>query len=190
MKTTFTDYQGNMMTKTNLIEDTDIPAIDCADINAVLAAHYEASAKSDYSDEVAATISAIASTSTIFTADCSSFEDKINNAAAIFDFKMSIGSTTTAPSTFDPLFCLEPVSFQVNLDDLDSIIDEISSTSATIKATMAGRPNGVTAKHLSKVWKIDVETAKRTIEVTTQLRQHEADASLSRNYSTNDRMLY
>jgi hypothetical protein len=54
---------------------------------------------------------------------------------------------------------------------------------------MAGHPNGVTAKHLSKVWKIGVKTAKRTVEVTTQLRQHEADASLSRNYSTNDRML-
>jgi hypothetical protein len=77
----------------------------------------------------------------------------------------------------------------VNLDDLDSIIDAISSTSATIKATMAGRPKRVTAKHLSKVWKTDVDTAKRTIEVTTQLRQHEADASLSRNYSTNDRIV-
>jgi hypothetical protein len=68
---TFNDYQGNMMTspyiKTNLIEDTDIPAIDCADINAVLTAHYEASAKSNYSDEVAATISAIASTSLLKT---------------------------------------------------------------------------------------------------------------------------
>jgi hypothetical protein len=77
---TFTDYEGNMMTssyiKTNLIEEIDIPAIDCADINAVLAAHYEASAKSDYSDEAAATISAIASTSNILTADCCSFEDK------------------------------------------------------------------------------------------------------------------
>jgi hypothetical protein len=54
---------------------------------------------------------------------------------------------------------------------------------------MAGRPNVITATHLSKVWKIDVKTAKRTIEVTAQLRQHEADATLSRNYSTNDRML-
>jgi hypothetical protein len=81
------------------------------------------------------------------------------------------------------------VSFQVDLDDLESMIEDISASSADIKATMAGRPNGVTAKHLSKVWKIDVETAKRSIEVTTQLRQHEADASLSCNYSTDDRML-
>jgi hypothetical protein len=43
---------------------------------------------------------------------------------------MQIGSTTTVPSTFDPLLCPELVSFQVNLDDLDLIIDEISSTSA------------------------------------------------------------
>jgi hypothetical protein len=125
----------------------------------------------------------------MFTADCCSFEDKIHNAAAISGFKMSIGSTTTAPSTNDPLLSSEPVSFQVNLDDLDSIIDDISSTSANIQSTMDGRPNGVTAKHLSKVWKFDVKTAKRTIEVTTQLTQHEADPSLSRNYSTNDRML-
>jgi hypothetical protein len=69
------------------------------------------------------------------------------------------------------------------------MIEDISASSADIKATMAGRPNGVTAKHLSKLWKIDVETAKRSIEVTTQLRQHEADASLSCNYSTDDRML-
>jgi hypothetical protein len=103
--------------------------------------------------------------------------------------KMSIGSTTTIPPIFDPLFCPAPVSFQVNVDDLDSIIDEISSTSATIKATMAGQRVGVTAKHLSKVWKIDLETAKRTIEVKTQLRQHEADASLSRIFFTNYRML-
>jgi multidrug resistance efflux pump len=102
---------------------------------------------------------------------------------------MSTGSTTTAPSTNDPLFSSDSVSFQVNLDNLDSIIDEISSTSANIQATMAGRPNGVTAKHLSKVWKIDAETAKRTFEVTRQLRQQKADASLSRNYSTNDRKL-
>jgi hypothetical protein len=102
---------------------------------------------------------------------------------------MSIGSTTTSPSTNGPLFSSEPVSFQVNLDDQDLIIDEISSTSANIQSTMAGCPNGVTAKNLSNVWKIDVETAKRTIEVTTQLRQHEADASLSKNYSINDCML-
>ena len=190
---TFTDYEGNMMTssyiKTNLIEDADVPAIDSGDVNAVLAAHFEASAKSDFNDDVAATISAITSTSHILSADCNSFEDKINNAAAISDFKMSIGSTNTVPPTEDPLFSPGPVSFQFDPDDLNSIIDEISSPGAIVKTAMVGSPTGVTAKHLSKVWKIDIETAKRTIEVTTQLRQHEADASLSRNYSTNDRMI-
>jgi hypothetical protein len=103
---------------------------------------------------------------------------------------MSIGSTHASQSIEpDDLFDTEPVSFQVDLNQLDSIIEDISATNADIKAAMAGKPNGVTAKHLSKVWKIDVDTAKRTIDVTTQLRQHDADASISRNYSTNDRML-
>jgi hypothetical protein len=41
----------------------------------VLAAHYEASAKSDYSDTIGASISAVASASHILTADCGSFEN-------------------------------------------------------------------------------------------------------------------
>jgi len=71
---TFTDYEGNMMTSSyiqnNLIEEQDIPAIDCADVNAVLAAHYEASAQSDFCDNVACTISAIASSSHIYCIQC------------------------------------------------------------------------------------------------------------------------
>jgi len=166
-----------------------IAAIDCADVKAVLAAHYEASAKSDYSDSIGASISTVTSMSHTLTTGCNSFENKVCNAAAISDFKMSIGSTSAIPPIEDDLFRSSPVSFQVDLDDLESMIEDISASSADIKATMVGRPTGVTAKHLPKVWKIDVETAKKTIEVTTQLRQHEADASLSRNYSTNDRML-
>jgi hypothetical protein len=135
----------------------------------VLAAHYEASAKSDYNDAIGASISAITSASHTLITDCASFENKVCNAAAISDFKMSIGSTTAIPPIKDDLFRSSPVSFQVDLDDLESMMEDISASSADIKATMAGRPNGVTAKHLSKVWKIDVKTAKRTIEVTTQL---------------------
>jgi hypothetical protein len=191
---TYTDFEGNMMdhkyVKNNLIDECDIPAIDCGDIDAVLAAHYEASVRSDFCDVIAANISAITDTAHTLKADCTSFEDKMNNAAAISDFKMSIGSTSAnACPVEEDLFITAPISFSVNLDELEEMIEGYTATSAEVRAAMAGRPNGVTAKHLSKVWKIDVETAKRTIDVTTQLRQHEADSSMSRNYSTNDRML-
>jgi hypothetical protein len=59
---TYTDFEGNMMNreyvKNNLIDECDVPAIDCGDIDAVLAAHYEASVRSDFCDVTAANISA------------------------------------------------------------------------------------------------------------------------------------
>ena len=56
-------------------------------------------------------------------------------------------------------------------------------------AAHAEKPTGLSADQLSKVWRIDLETAKRTIGVTTQKRSHSEQTEFSRNYSTNDRML-
>ena len=56
-------------------------------------------------------------------------------------------------------------------------------------ATNASRPCGVTPEHLSKVWRISTEDARRTIDTTTQTSVRTQDPTLSRNYSTNDHML-
>ena len=48
---------------------------------------------------------------------------------------------------------------------------------------------GVTAKHLSKIWRIDTSTAEQTIEVTSQLLKQEATDWMPRNFGTNDWML-
>jgi hypothetical protein len=58
-----------------------------------------------------------------------------------------------------------------------------------VAGTFASKSKGVDPDHLAKVWRIDHATAKRTIEVTTQLRKQPALDSLTRNYPTNDRML-
>ena len=47
-------------------------------------------------------------------------------------------------------------------------------------------PKGVTAGHLSKVWRISEEVAQRTLDVTTQLNKQDADTSFSRHFDTND----
>ena len=47
----------------------------------------------------------------------------------------------------------------INLDALISSVGE----------TAASKPTGVTAKNLGKVWCIDNKTAKKTLDVTTQL---------------------
>ena len=56
-------------------------------------------------------------------------------------------------------------------------------------ATNASRPRGVTPEHLSKVWRISTEDARRMMETTTQTSVWTQDPTLSCNYGTNDRML-
>jgi hypothetical protein len=53
----------------------------------------------------------------------------------------------------------------------------------------AETPMGITAEQLSKVWRISEENAKRALNVTMQLNKQDANASLSRRFGTNDRML-
>ena len=60
---------------------------------------------------------------------------------------------------------------------------------ASISAVTAGKPNGVSANHLAKLFSISHDDAARTLSVTTQLNRQAADSSLSRNFGTNDRML-
>ena len=70
-------------------------------------------------------------------------------------------------------------------------LDDVSEDESIFQssAAHAETPMGVTAEQLSKVWRISEETAKRTLNVTTQLNKQDANASLSRRFGTNDRML-
>ena len=67
----------------------------------------------------------------------------------------------------------------------DDVANELFETAAAHVDT----PKGVTAEHLSKVWRISHDDAKRTLEVTSQLNKQESDASLLRRFGTNDHML-
>ena len=56
-------------------------------------------------------------------------------------------------------------------------------------ATNTSRPHGVTPEHLSKVWHISLEDARRTIDTTTQTSVRTQNPTSSRNYSNNNCML-
>ena len=74
-----------------------------------------------------------------------------------------------------------------SLDDIltgEIDLDEIMASAAHAKPRRT-----VDAEHLSKIWRIDIETAKRTLDVTSQNVSRVANPSLSRNYATNDKML-
>ena len=79
----------------------------------------------------------------------------------------------------------EPISLMIDLNNIEQLIEILEAEVGAV----GSRAKGVTPQHLSKVWSIDIETAKRTIDVTTRLRKHENSGHLSRQYSTNDMML-
>ena len=73
-------------------------------------------------------------------------------------------------------------------------LGEVTRSKIDLDAYMASsahaRPRkNITAEHLSKVWRIDLDTAKRTLDVTSQNCTRTSDPSLSRNYVTNDKMI-
>ena len=96
-------------------------------------------------------------------------------------FRSSLGSMTGRASQPQknscPLFTTNPsiIDLGLNLD---------GNVSASAHCT-----RGVTPDHLSILWRIDIETTMKTLEITTLLRKHEVDDPLTKNFSTNNRML-
>ena len=133
-------------------------------------------------DQVRAVLSSVSN-----TLDVATFANAVSNAAATSKFKVSVGSTSMIPpDEEDDLWSnSEPISMMVDLNDL-----EASLTSLEAQLSAVGKAaKGVSAEHLSKVWSIDLDTAKKTIDLTTQLCKHGESDHLRRQYSTNDRML-
>jgi hypothetical protein len=70
-----------------------------------------------------------------------------------------------------------------------AINSAVAEAIGTISAIKAGNAGGVSAEHLSKIFRISNEEAERTLDATSQLNCQDANSSLARNFGTNDRML-
>ena len=108
-------------------------------------------------------------------------------------FAASIGSTNTLVSQYisdskpddnDSSSADDDMTFDLDSEGVQEQVEEFLS-----HVTNASRPHGVTPEHLSKVWHISTEDARRTIETTTQTSVQTQDPTLSRNYGANDCML-
>ena len=73
--------------------------------------------------------------------------------------------------------------------ELDDDTNEALLDNFMARTAQARKTRGVDPKHLSKIWRISHEDAQRTVDVTSQMSKPTDDPTLSRNYSTNDRML-
>ena len=72
----------------------------------------------------------------------------------------------------------DPMSGEIDLDDVFQA-----------GAAHAKPYRDINAEQLSKVWRIDLETAEKTLNIVSQNCARTGDPSMVRNYSTNDRML-
>ena len=109
--------------------------------------------------------------------------DALEERATIGRFAMSIGSTN---------ICFEDYLFDTMSENKDEpvCLGELYLDSYfTASATHAEAPKNISAEQFSKIWRIDLNQAKKTLDGTTQKCKRADDLSLSRNYSTNDRML-
>jgi len=64
-----------------------------------------------------------------------------------------------------------------------------SSIKSKISSISIDTPTGVSAEDLSKVFRIDLQVAKRTLQRTSQRLKRSKNVSLNRRYPSNDRML-
>ena len=142
----------------------------------------------------------------------------VQDKARVGNFMTAIGSTDVGESVFlsqesemdDEDVEMEDasISFTTGTDRLADILESVAEEGGSPRDISAdifaagvdiasvfassvgskGRP-AVDAKTLSKLWRIDLDAAKRTLEVTTQHQKRTENPKLSRNYGTGDRML-
>ena len=100
------------------------------------------------------------------------YSQAIRDHSAATSFAISCGSTSSQVS-----------HHQMNNFFIDGTME------ITVDGFTATKSKGIRPIGLTKFWGTDIKTARRTLEVTTQLRQQDSDSTLSCNFSTNDQML-
>ena len=75
----------------------------------------------------------------------------------------------------------------IGLKDVGALLED--PTIVKLLAVHAEQTKGVKRVDLAKVWQINVDTARRTLDIITQIKHREMDGNLYRNFSTNNSML-
>ena len=70
-----------------------------------------------------------------------------------------------------------------------SLSDEADVEAFFASAVHAGKLKGIDAETLSEVWRIDLETAKKTLDITSQNGNFADDTAFTKNQPTGDKMI-
>ena len=130
--------------------------------------------------------------------------DLLHDDGCVSRFKMSVGSTNPMSKEYldDASIGIALTEASTDVSDTEDSLKEnndlikqlIEQPDAVIDEVMASATHvrdhkSVSADMLSKIWRIDRDTAEKTLEITSQRISRSDAPSLSRNYPTNDRML-
>lgn len=201
------DWEGNMIEakhRTRILME-DIPDVDTDDmvISALESMRIDSTFENlepiGMDEDYAECVGAAAETDTVHVVlsevDANlnqvSLSEKLQERLKASEYAISVGATHAMPELTSFLFDDDDPggydSNDVSISEAVGFDDEELMEYFQVSATTASRPKGVSAEHLSKVWRIDLDAAKKTLDVTTQLLK--TGDHTSRNYSTNDRML-
>ena len=117
----------------------------------------------------------------------------INLRGEISKLSASIGSCNVSSEPCS-VFDIDKPSFS-KWEEVESTLksvlnpEELECVEAKVSSAQASRSRGVSKEFLSKLWLVPENLAEEAIERNTQLRRQSKDNTLSRNYTTNDRML-
>ena len=131
---------------------------------------------------------------------------QLNERAELGKFQFSVGSThamnsgylinddntaSTAPSReYDEESLEENYEREIIDDLLEGALDrEIYLYDIMDSAIQGRRHQGFKPKHLSKIWRIYIKTAKIKMDTTSQTSVRTDNPKISKNYGTNDCML-
>ena len=124
---------------------------------------------------------------------------RLSTRREVSSMMTSLGSTHAHAD--DNAFLFEDMESVLDFDEMlsgDDLFTKIAALADSkqvdldevmASATYAKPSKGVQAAHLAKIWKLDLPTAERTLQATTQKRRHTDNPKMARNYGTNDRML-
>ena len=157
--------------KTSLLEESSADYVELPSIGSVNT-HIDA-VISHSMDQ--ANVSEIENNHSIPFYEAQDFANKLSTAALHGKIASALGSVSTGDSKC-PLFT-------TTLDDLESFFEaDVSSTSATPS-------QGVSQDFIKKIWGVSSDEATDIIKANTQLMRHSNEGPLSRQFTTNDRML-
>lgn len=127
--------------------------------------------------------------------DCDLLAQSLTAMAIDSHYKSSIGATVTCtcPYLYQAIVT-EPPRQELHEQDVSELLQAeslgtLDLDSYMTSATHVRARRNITPEHLSKVWHIDHKTAKRTLDVTTQRNSCPVETKLTRNYTSNDKML-